>query len=155
MKIFLLLIIIFLMILNFMYIKNTLFKIILGLVLLILSILLIGSNYQYYATDEIKTEIVSIEEYEFDDVNDLFKIKYTDLNNKKISKELSSNDVQFQISNGYGEVILNKRAYIRDIEIFKKYTIQLNKSFNKEEPIYVINVINFISEEEVNNMLES
>lgn len=155
MKISLLLFLLFLTFINFMYIKNIIFKTILGLILLILSILIIGSTYQNYATDEIKTEIISIEEYEFDEENDLFKITYTDLNGEKISKELSSDEVQVQISNGYGEVQLNERAYIKDIEIFKKYTIQLNKTFVKEEPIYVINIMNFMSEEEIDNMLES
>lgn len=155
MKLFLLLIILSLIVLNFMYIKRTVLKIILGILLFLLSILLIGTTYQHYATDEINTEIINIDEYEFDEENDLFKITYTDLNNEKISKELSSDEVQIQISNGYGEVQLNERAYIKDIEIFKKYTIQLNKSFEKEEPIYIINIMNFMSEEEIDNMLES
>lgn len=155
MKITLLLLLLFLTAINFMYIKNNKIKITIELLLIALSVLVIGTKYQCYATDNVSTEVVSIDTYEFNEENDVIKISYKDLNNNEIVKELSSNEIQMQISDGNGVVQFNKRTFIKDIVIFNKFTIKLGEISKDEEPIYVINIMNFMSESEIENMIES
>ena len=60
-----------------------------------------------------------------------------------------------QISDGNGVVQFNKRTFIKDIVIFNKFTIKLGEISKNEDPIYVINIMNFMSESEIENMIES
>lgn len=155
MKISLLVLLLFLTSINFMYIKNNKIKLTIELLLISLSVLVIGTKYQCYATDNVSTEVVSIDTYEFNEENDVIKISYKDLNNEEVVKELSSNEIQMQISDGNGVIQFNKRTFIKDIVIFNKFTIKLGEISKDEEPIYVINIMNFMSESEIENMMES
>ena len=155
MKISLLLLLLFLTFINFMYIKNNKIKITIELLLIALSVLVIGTKYQCYATDDISMEVVSIDTYEFNEKNDVIKISYKDLSNEEVVKEVSSNEIQMQISDGNGVVQFNKRTFIKDIVIFDKFTIKLGEISKNEDPIYVINIMNFMSETEIETMMES
>lgn len=155
MKISLLLFLLFLTFINFMYIKNSKIKIIVELLLIVLSVLVIGTKYQCYATDDISTEVVYIDTYEFNEENDIIKISYKDLDDEEVVKELSSDEIQMQISDGNGVVQFNKRTFIKDIVIFNKFTIKLGEISKNEDPIYLINIMNFMSESEIENMIES
>lgn len=64
---------------------------------------MIGIRYQCYATDDISTEVVYMDTYEFNEENDIIKISYKDLDDEELvtptnNTNWTNQDVQVTIT---------------------------------------------------------